>query len=73
MPAAVRIRCSPEMASVAVPTARPGVTPSMARVAGLADADDLAVLDADVGLDDAEDRVDDVTLVMTRSRRRPRW
>ena len=29
------------------------------RIAGLADADDAAVADADVGLDDAGDRIDD--------------
>ena len=29
MPAAVRIRCSPEMASVAAPTVSPGLTPSI--------------------------------------------
>ena len=59
MPPAVRISCSPEMASVPGPTSRPGVTPSIVPgVTGLADADDQAVLHADIGLDDAEQGVD---------------
>ncbi len=58
LPAGVRIRCSPVMASVAGPTVRPGVTPSM--VPGLPALPTpmiLPSLTADIGFDDAEDRV----------------
>ena len=44
-------------------TIRSGSTPSMiAGIAGLADADDPAVLDAEIALDDAEHRIDDHAL-----------
>ena len=60
MPAAVRIRCEPEIASVARPHSQARRDPVHGlRVAGLADAADAAILDADVRLHYAEDRVDD--------------
>ena len=54
MPPAVRISPSPAMTSVVTPTIMPGVTPCHhIRIARLADAGDQAVLDADIGLEDA--------------------
>ena len=54
MPPAVRIRPSPAITSVVTPTIMPGRHAGHhVRVAGLADAGDAAVLDADVGLVDA--------------------
>ena len=54
MPPAVRISPLPAMISVDGPITRSGWTPSMmSGLPGLADRDDPAVADADVGLDDA--------------------
>ena len=54
IPPAVRIRPSPAMISVVGPISSAGSTPSIdVGVAGLAERDDAAVLDADVAVDDA--------------------
>ena len=59
MPPGVAISPSASRTVVAAPTIRFGIDPvHHRRVARLADADDLAVLDADVALDDAEHRID---------------
>ena len=60
MPPGVAIRPSASRTVVAAPTIRFGMNAVHGRrIAGLADADDLAVLDADVAFDDAEHRIDD--------------
>ncbi len=59
MPPGVAIRPSASRTVVAAPTTSFGCDAVHGRgVAGLADGDDLAVLDADVALDDAEHRID---------------
>ena len=75
MPPAVRISPSPAIASVVTPTTMPvGDAGHHIGVAGLADAGDAAVLDADVGLADAgpvdDQRVGDDAVERARRRRR---
>ena len=60
MPPGVAIMCSPAMISVPGADGEAGRDAVHdVRVAGLADGDDAAVLDADVAFDDAEDGVED--------------
>ena len=69
MPPAVRIRCSPEIASVEVPVVRPGVTPSM--VDGLPALPMPTILPSRMptsAFTTPEIASTIVTLVMTRSR-----
>ena len=60
MPPAVRMSCSPEIASVAGPTSRPGVTPSIVpELPALPTPTIRPSLIADVGLDHPEHRIHD--------------